>query len=209
MARGVLEHRDDALGRRRDNRQPVGHAALVQRLERVFELADRELARDDPAVGPRAPRREPRGDLRIACHRAAPRPHRGQAVDAQRAARLRDQRRHPVAGEPFDPVALGAVVEQQDGRHGGGVEAVRQRQLDVGLRDARELQPRGLRSGVLGRGLRDQARPGRVERGQHLVADRAVVPDEREHLERHALSLVGAATTSSATRPLKRARSAA
>ena len=41
VARRVVEHRDDALGRRRHDRQAVGQAALVERLERVLELADR------------------------------------------------------------------------------------------------------------------------------------------------------------------------
>ena len=199
MARRVLEHRDDALGRRRDNRQPVGEAALVQRLEGILELADRQLARDDAArrparAAPRAARRPP--------DRVSP----SRTPAASRAGRRRAACRPPprpappsCRGQPLDPVTLGAVVEQQDGGHGGGVEALRQRQLVVGLRDARELQPRGLRSGVLGRGLRDQARPGRVQRGQHLVADRAVMPDQREHLERHSMSVVGAATTSART----------
>ena len=160
----------------------------------VFEFADRELARDEPssARARRAASRAAISGSRVI------EPHPGRIAAGRRraaSARLRDQRRHPVAGEPLDPIALGAIVEQQDGGHGGRDEALRQRELDVDLRDAGELEPRGLRSGVLGRGLRDQPRPGRVERGQHLVADRAVVPDEREHLERHALSLVGAATT--------------
>ena len=66
VARGVLEHRHDALGRGRHHRQAVGQPALVQRLERILELAHAQLARADAALGARAARRQPCRDLGVA-----------------------------------------------------------------------------------------------------------------------------------------------
>ena len=79
-AAGVLEHRDDPLGRRRDHRQAVGQPAVEKRLERVLEPTELDLARADPTLRPRGAGGDRRGDLRIAGEaRAAARPQRRAA----------------------------------------------------------------------------------------------------------------------------------
>ncbi len=69
LAGGALEHAQDALLGRRDDRQPVGPAACVHRLDVVLALGELDAARAQPPAG------EPDAQLVDAV-----------GVDAQRAA---------------------------------------------------------------------------------------------------------------------------
>ena len=93
IARGVVEHRDHALGRRRHDRQAVGQPALVHRLERVLEPAELELARRDP------------------------RPRLGPGCAARRAAtsgsRVRDAQPGRIAGRPSTSSVAPAWADQR------------------------------------------------------------------------------------------------
>ena len=73
-----------------------------------------------------------------------------QPVGGQRGAGLRDQRRHPVAGEADHPVALVSVLEQEHGRDGVGIQSRRELEVVVELGGARQRQPRDLLGRLLG-----------------------------------------------------------
>ncbi len=151
----------------------------MHRLERVLEAAELELASRDPPRGSGTPRREARGDLWLTRQRRAAGAHRGQPVDLERRARLGDQFHEPLAGQPDHPLALGAVLEQEHRRDRIGVKALREREPSVDLGNPRERQPLCLAGRLLAGRLRHQPRAGGVEGGQQLIADRAVVLDDR------------------------------
>ncbi len=111
-------------------------------------------ARAAPRTGPRArrsrarARRSGRRRVPAAPRAAARRPgracaRRSRAACAGRPSSARaDQRREPVALQALDAVAHVAVLEQEHGRHRRRVEPLRERELLVDLRHAREPEPR-------------------------------------------------------------------
>ena len=184
MAARALEHSDHPLGRGRHDGQPVGHAAGEQRLVDVLELADLDLAGAQAALAARGARGQARRDLRITRPRGAAGPALGQAVEVEVRAGPRGQLGDPRAVQPLDTALLALAVEQDDRRHRLGVQPLGERQVGVDLGHATETKPRGLRGGLGRIRLRHDAHPGGVERGQHLVADRAVVRDQGDELGR-------------------------
>ena len=84
VARRVLEHRHDALGRRRDDRQAVGERrarAAPRRGPRARRRRARATRMRPSRAG--AARGQPRGDLGVARERRAARAHLGQAVEVE------------------------------------------------------------------------------------------------------------------------------
>ena len=96
VAARVLEHRHDPLRRRRHDRQPVGHAAVEERLDRVLELADGQRARR--GCGRRRA---------LAGRRGAPRP-RGRGSRSRSPAGARAGRRGRASRPPRAPAAPAA-----------------------------------------------------------------------------------------------------
>ena len=187
VAGGGVEHLDDALGRGRDKRQPVGEATVVQGLHHVLELSDLELARAQAAARARRSRRQPRRHARIARHARAAGSPRGQPLEVERHAGALRERRQPCPVEALHAVALIDAVEEHEGRHRLGVKARRELEVRVEVEGCRQPEAGDL-IGRLGlRGLRHDPhgraeRAGAVQRGKDLVADRAVVLDERDQL---------------------------
>ena len=166
MARRVLEHRDDALGRRRDNRQPVGHAARVQRLERVLELADRRARarRSGPRRARAAPRAAARPRDRACARRTRAASRAGRR--AQRAARLPTSAASRSRWSPSTRSRSSPSSSSEHGRHRGGVERVGQRELVVDLRArARARAARPARRSPRARTARPAAPPAASSAG--------------------------------------------
>ena len=220
----LLDRRLAAVGRRRRRRRPAGRATCGRASPRRARASAARRAgrrsgrgRAAPRTGPRARRRAARasgsGPRRgRAAPRAARRP-RGRACSDAQPGRIagRPSRSSstpacaarssmPVAVEPLDAPALVGAVEQHERRHRIGIQPRRQLEVEVELRDRAEPEPRPPAPRCLRRSdWLSTAHARRVQRRQDLVADRAVVLDEREEL-RHATDPSGRASAPGASR---------
>ena len=163
----------------------------MERVERILESADLDLPGSQPTVGPGPAGGQSGGDLGIAGARGTAGASLRQSVELEHDAGGLGQLGEQFALDPLHPPALLATVEEQHGRHRVGVKALGHGQALVDLRDPAQSQPLRLTGGLLGRGLREHAHAGGVERRQHLVADRAVVLDQGEQLGHRRQLLLG------------------
>ena len=186
VARGVLEHRHDALGRGRDDRQAVGEPAL-DAAPRRGPRARRRSMRARRGCGPRARARRAASRAATSGSRvrhAHPGRISGRPSRSSCAPAARGELGQPRAVQALDAAALLAAVEQQSAGTASGSKRADSSRSVVELGDARAARARracaAVSSGV-GLGELTARRPPRgVERRQDLVADRAVVLDERE-----------------------------
>jgi hypothetical protein len=187
VAARVLQHRDDALRRGRHHRQAVGDAAVEEGLERILERADLDRTRADSALPAGRPGGEASRHVGIAGAAGAARPELGQPTRVELDPRLARQLGQPVALDPLDAVALVVPVEQDECRHGVGIEPRGELEILVELRHPREPQPLGLGRGLVRLGLRHHAHAGPVERRQKLIADGTVVLHQSDELHKPTL----------------------
>ena len=187
VARGVLEHRHDALGRGRDDGQAVGQPAL-EAAPRTGPRARRSSmrARADAPVARaarRAARRAATSGSRVRL--AQPGPHLGQAVEVELRARRRGELGQRARCRPSTRPRSSPPSSSSSAGTASGSKRSDSSSSVVELGDRAQPDAARLLRGLGGVGLREDPhrRAGRrrgVEHGQHLVAHGAVVLDQRE-----------------------------
>ena len=171
VARRAREHAQHPLLGRRDDRQSVGPAAVVHRLELVLEVGQLDPARGEPASA-QAPL-ERLLDLRLDRARPAARPVLGQPGTQPGDP---GQRLPALAQPALGALDLGAVLDAQEGRHRLHLQAPAALELAV----VDDGQPRREARVVL---ADDGERPGGGELRQHRhdeLARRALPLDHRD-----------------------------
>ena len=185
----MFEHRDDALGRGWDDGQAVREPPPVQALLGVFEAADADAPRANAALPPRPAGAQLRFDLGLAASARAARALRGQPFEVAIHTCCPGELIEARAFETLHPVEFPVVLEEDQGRHGLRVEALRAGQIPVDF-DCRETQAGAQAIGLVTRRLGEQAQcsvlsTGGIEGRQHQLAGLAVVLDEKQQFARH------------------------